>query len=157
MKITKTNAARLLDTLKIPYTMHQTEVDPKDLSATTMAKKLGEDPHRVFKTLVLRGDKTGVLMACIPSEEEVDLKALAKVSDNKHVEMVRLKEVFGLTGYIRGGCSPLACKKKYPVYVDETAILFDTIYISAGMRGVQLELDPNLLLKACEGIYAALT
>lgn len=156
MKTTKTNAARLLETLSIPYVIHQTDVDLNDLSATTMASKLGEDPERVFKTLVVRGDKNGILMACIPAASELNLKRLAEVSQNKHVEMVHLKEVFGLTGYVRGGCSPLAAKKAYPVYIDETAILYDTIYVSAGLRGVQLELDPNDLQKATQGVFADL-
>ncbi|MBQ7586240.1 MAG: Cys-tRNA(Pro) deacylase [Desulfovibrionaceae bacterium] len=157
MKIAKTNAARLLDKLGINYEMHQTEVDLEDLSATTMAANLGENPEQVFKTLVCRGDKEGVLMACIPADQELDLKALALASGNKHVEMVHLKEVLGLTGYVRGGCSPLAAKKNYPVYLDESAILYDTIFISAGLRGVQLELKPEDLAKATYGTFVDLT
>ena len=107
-KIAKTNAARLLERLEIPFTLHQADVDESDLSAVTMAHKLGVDPGCVFKTLVARGDKTGVIMACIPAAAELNLKALATASGNKHVEMVHLKEVLPLTGYIRGGCSPLA-------------------------------------------------
>ena len=137
-QITKTNAARLLDELGISYSIHESEVDLSDLSAVSMAKKIGADPLRVFKTLVARGDKTGVIMACL------------------HVEMVHLKEVQPLTGYVRGGCSPLAAKKEYPVFIDENAILFDTIYVSAGHRGVQLELAPDDLLRACHGTYAAI-
>ena len=155
-QITKTNAARLLDELGISYSIHESEVDLSDLSAVSMAKKIGADPLRVFKTLVARGDKTGVIMACLPGSGELDLKALAKASDNKHVEMVHLKEVQPLTGYVRGGCSPLAAKKEYPVFIDENAILFDTIYVSAGHRGVQLELAPDDLLRACHGTYAAI-
>ena len=109
-QITKTNAARLLDELGISYSIHESEVDLSDLSAVSMAKKIGADPLRVFKTLVARGDKTGVIMACLPGSGELDLKALAKASDNKHVEMVHLKEVQPLTGYVRGGCSPLAAR-----------------------------------------------
>ena len=118
-KIAKTNAARLLERLEIPFTLHQADVDESDLSAVTMAHKLGVDPGCVFKTLVARGDKTGVIMACIPAAAELNLKALATASGNKHVEMVHLKEVLPLTGYIRGGCSPLAAKKDYPVFLDE--------------------------------------
>ena len=156
-KISKTNAARLLDRLSLPYAMHQAEVDESDLSAVTMAKKLGLDPARVFKTLVARGDKTGVVMACIPAAKELDLKALALASGNKHVAMVPLKEVRPLTGYIRGGCSPMACKKDYPVFVDETAILHDTVCVSAGQRGVQIELAPCDLITATHGAFAPLT
>ncbi len=156
-KISKTNAARLLDRLSLPYAMHQTEVDESDLSAVTLAKKLGQDPARVFKTLVACGDKTGVVMACIPAAEELDLKALAQASGNKHAEMVPLKEVRPLTGYIRGGCSPMAGKKDYPVFIDETAILYDTVCVSAGQRGVQIELAPCDLITATHGAFAPLT
>ena len=116
-KIAKTNAARLLERLAIPFTLHQADVDESDLSAVTMAHKLGVDPGCVFKTLVARGDKTGVIMACIPAAAELNLKALATASGNKHVEMVHLKEVLPLTGYIRGGCSPLAAKN-HPLGAD---------------------------------------
>lgn len=150
----KTTAARILDTLNITYTMHESEVDLSDLSATSMAARMGEDPACVFKTLVARGDRTGVLMACIPGNGELDLKALARASGNRSVEMVHLKEVLPLTGYVRGGCSPLGGKKAYPVYIDETAILWDQIYVSAGHRGVQLQLAPDDLLRACNGEYA---
>lgn len=117
----KTNAARLLDRLGLPYELLTVPVDESDLSAVTVAGRLGADPACVFKTLVARGDRTGILMACIPAAAELDLKALAAASGNKHVEMVHLKEVFPLTGYIRGGCSPLAAKKAYPVFVDGSA------------------------------------
>ncbi len=147
-KIAKTNAARLLERLEIPFALHQADVDESDLSAVTMAHKLGVDPGCVFKTLVARGDKTGVIMACIPAAAELNLKALATASGNKHVEMVHLKEVLPLTGYIRGGCSPLAAKKDYPVFLDEHAILWEQIYISAGQRGVQLCLSPDDLCRA---------
>ena len=157
MKIAKTNAARLLDSLKIPYTMHQGEVDLKDLSAVTMAASLGEDPDRVFKTLVCRGEPLGILMACIPAACQLNLKSLAEISKNKRVEMVHLNEVFGLTGYVRGGCSPLAAKKPYPVYIDETAILYPTIFVSAGQRGIQLELAADDLITACHGTLSDLT
>ena len=155
-KISKTNAARILEGLGIPFELHTAEVDESDLSAVAMAQKLGVDPGRVFKTLVARGDKTGVLMACIPAAAELDLKALAAASGNKHVEMVPLKEVRPLTGYIRGGCSPLGAKKAYPVFMDESAILYETIFVSAGQRGVQLCLNPDELLRAVDGQYAQL-
>ena len=121
-----------------------------------VAGALGVPPEEVFKTLVVRGDKTGVLEACIPGAAELNLKELAAVSGNKHVELVPLKEVLPLTGYIRGGCSPLAGKKHYPVYVDESAILQERIFVSAGHRGVQLRLAPDELLRAVEGTYAAI-
>ncbi|MBO4300376.1 MAG: Cys-tRNA(Pro) deacylase [Desulfovibrio sp.] len=156
-KIPKTNAARRLETMNIPFELHTADVDESDLSAVTLAHRLGADPASVFKTLVARGDKTGVLMACIPAAAELDLKALAHASGNKHVEMVPLKEVRPLTGYVRGGCSPLAAKKAYPVFVDESAILQEKIFVSAGQRGVQLKLQPDDLLRAAGGVYAMLT
>ena len=121
-KIPKTNAARLLEKLAIAYSLHSAPVDEEDLSAVTMAHNLGVPPQCVFKTLVARGDKTGVLMACIPANAELDLKALAAASSNKHVDMVPLKEVRPLTGYVRGGCSPLGGKKAWPVFVDASAM-----------------------------------
>ena len=144
----KTNAARLLDELGIGYELHEAPYDEADLSATAMARSLGVP--------VEEGDKTGVLEVCVPGAAELNLKELAAVSGNKHVEMVPLKEVQPLTGYIRGGCSPLAGKKHYPVFVDESAILHERIYVSAGHRGVQLRLAPDDLLRAVEGTYAAI-
>lgn len=152
----KTNAARLLDRLEVPYDLLMVPVDESDLSAVTVAQRLGADPACVFKTLVARGDRTGVLMACIPAAAELDLKALAATSGNKHVEMVHLKEVFPLTGYIRGGCSPLAAKKAYPVFVDDSAARYDHIHVSAGQRGVQLRLAPTDLLRAAHAELAPL-
>ncbi len=143
----KTNAARLLDAKSIKYELAEYEVDENDLSATTLAKKLGQDVEQIFKTLVLRGDKTGVFVAVIPGNTEVDLKKAAKVSGNKNCAMVQQKELLGLTGYIRGGCSPLGLKKPYPIFIHETCQLFDQIYISAGQRGLQLKLNPNDLVK----------
>ncbi len=155
-KIPKTNAARLLEGLGIPFSLHSAAVDEDDLSAVSMARKLGAGPELVFKTLVARGDKNGVLMACIPAAAELDLKALAAASGNKHAEMVPLKEVRPLTGYIRGGCSPLAGKKAYPVFIDQSAGAHERIYVSAGLRGVQLHLRPDDLLRAVHGRYALL-
>ena len=131
-------------------------MDESDLSAVTVASRLGADPACVFKTLVARGDRTGILMACIPAAAELDLKALAAASGNKHVEMVHLKEVFPLTGYIRGGCSPLAAKKAYPVFVDGSAAQHEHIYVSAGQRGVQLRLAPEVLQQAAHAELAPL-
>ena len=146
----KTNAARLLDAKGISYDLTEYEVDENDLSATTLAQKIGEDVEQIFKTLVLRGDKTGVFVCVIPGNAEVDLKKAAKVSGNKNCAMVQQKELLGLTGYIRGGCSPLGMKKLYPIYIHETCQLFDQIYISAGQRGLQLKLNPEDLIKMVE-------
>ena len=142
----KTNAARLLDAKGISYDLTEYEVDENDLSATTLAKKIGQNIEQIFKTLVLRGDKTGVFVAVIPGNAEVDLKKAAKVSGNKNSAMVQQKELLGLTGYIRGGCSPLGMKKPYPIFIHETCQLFDQIYISAGQRGLQLKLNPEYLI-----------
>ena len=150
-KISKTNAARQLENQGIAHTLHQVAVDDNDLSGVTLAHQLGVEPHMVFKTLVARGDKTGVLMACIPANDELNLKALAAASGNKHVEMVPLKDVRPLTGYVRGGCSPLGGKKDYPVYVDISALEHQNVYVSAGLRGVQTLLSPEDLLRAVNG------
>ena len=133
----KTNAARILDEKKIEYTLIEYAVDEEHLDAVHVAQEVGLPPEQVFKTLVVRGDKTGPVFA-----------ALAKASGNKRAEMVHLKEVLPLTGYIRGGCSPLGAKKNYPVYLDETCILWDKIAISAGLRGMQIFLNPDDLVKA---------
>lgn len=144
----KTNAARLLDKLKIAYEIREYEVDESDLGAGNVARKVGMPLEQVFKTLVARGDKTGILMAVVSGGAELDLKALAAVSGNKKVEMVHLNEVLPLTGYIRGGVSPLGAKKNYPVYLDRTASAQPLISISAGQRGMQLLLRPEDLVKA---------
>lgn len=144
----KTNAARFLDSQKIDYKLVEYEVDESDLSAESVAKKVGLPPERVFKTLVARGDKTGVLMACIPGNMELDLKAIAVMSGNKNVEMVRLGEIQQLTGYIRGGVSPIGTKKRYPIFLDERAMGYPSISISAGIRGSQIYISPEDLVKA---------
>lgn len=138
----KSNAVRLLDERKVPYELRDYEVDPDDLSAESVAEKVGLPPKQVFKTLVVKGDRNGVCMAVVPGNAELDLKALAKLSGDCRIEMVPLKDVQPLTGYIRGGVTALAAKKEYPVYLDETAILFDTISVSAGVRGTQILLNP---------------
>ena len=148
----KTNACRLLDAKGIAYELAEYEVDENDLSAVTLAKKLGQDVEQIFKTLVLRGDKNGVFVAVIPGNAEVDLKKAARVSGNKNCAMVHQKELLGLTGYIRGGCSPLGMKKTYPIFIHETCQLFDQIYISAGQRGLQLKLNPEGLVKMVEAV-----
>lgn len=155
MKSTKkTNAARILDGMGITYELKEYPVDINDLSAVNVAAKVGMPVKQVFKTLVARGDKTGVLMACIPGDGELDLKALAAVSGNKKTEMVHLKEVQGLTGYIRGGCSPLGAKKEYPVYLDQSAKQWDIIAISAGKRGEQIMVAPDDLVTAVKATVA---
>lgn len=144
----KTNAARILDGLHIDYTIREYEVDENDLSAENVAAKVGMPPAQVFKTLVVRGDKTGILLVCIPGDAELDLKALAAFSNNKKVEMVPLKEVQPLTGYIRGGVSPIGTKKRYPVYLDASISDWPVISLSAGARGYQLLLAPADLIPA---------
>jgi Cys-tRNA(Pro)/Cys-tRNA(Cys) deacylase len=139
----KTNAVRLLDELKIPYELRSYEIDPDDLSAEGVAEKIGLPPDQVFKTLVVRGDRNGVCLAVVPGDAELNLKALAKLSGDRKLEMAPLKDVQPLTGYIRGGVTAIAGKKEYPVYLDETAILFDIISVSAGVRGTQVLLKPD--------------
>ena len=139
----KTNAVRLLDELKIPYELRAYDVDPDDLGAESVAEKVGLPPGQVFKALVARGDRNGVCLAVIPGDTELNLKALARLSGDRKIEMAALKDVQPLTGYIRGGVTAIAGKKDYPVYLDETAILFDVISISAGVRGTQMLLKPD--------------
>ena len=148
MSLKKTNAARLLDSLKLPYSMSHYEVNEEDLSAVHAAKSLGVSPECVFKTLVARDDTKRILVACIPATEEIDLKALAKVANAKRCELVAVKELLALTGYIRGGCSPLAMKKQYLTFIDASALEHEKIYVSAGLRGVQLVLSPFVLIQA---------
>lgn len=144
----KTNAARLLDEANIKYELKEYDVDPDDLTAETVAAKIGYPLEQVFKTLVARGDKNGVCMAVVPGNAQLDLKALAQLSGDKKTEVVSLKEVQPLTGYIRGGVTALGGKKNYPVYVDETVYLFETISVSAGVRGTQILINPEDYLKA---------
>jgi Cys-tRNA(Pro)/Cys-tRNA(Cys) deacylase len=144
----KTNTARYLDSLKIAYKLVEYKVDESDLSAESVARKVGLPLEQVFKTLVARGDKTGVLMACIPGNAELDLKAIAAVSGNKNAEMVHVGEILQLTGYIRGGVSPIGTKKRYPIFLDESAMRFPFISISAGVRGSQILISPEDLIKA---------
>lgn len=145
-KIEKTNAARLLDKAGIKYNLIPYEFDENDLAAQHVADSLGQDIAMVFKTLVLQGDKTGHIVCVVPGDMEVDLKALAKASGNKKVEMIAMKDLLAVTGYIRGGCSPVGMKKRFPTYFHSTAMNFDHIYVSAGVRGLQIEISPSALI-----------
>lgn len=147
MKISKTNAARLLDKAQINYELIPYEVDEDDLSAVHVADSLGENIEQVFKTLVLHGDKTGYFVCVIPGEHEVDLKLAAKASGNKKCDLIPMKELLPLTGYIRGGCTPIGMKKHFPTYIHHSCVNYPYIYISAGQRGLQLKLNPNDLIK----------
>jgi len=149
----KTNVMRLLDAAKIPYRTMEYEVDETDLSGLHVAQQLGQDPDTCFKTLVLKGEKTGYLVCCIPVAQELDLKKVARAAGDKKVEMLPMKELLPVTGYIRGGCSPIGMKKKFPTYVDETAILFEEIAVSAGMRGAQVILDPQRLAEYVDASF----
>ncbi len=144
----KTNAARLLDSLGIGYQLRAYEVDEEDLSAGNVARKVGLPPEQVFKTLICRGDRSGVCFAVVPADAQLDFKALARLSGDRAVEMVALKEVQPLTGYVRGGVTVLGARKEYPAYVDETVELFDIISVSAGARGTQILLAPADYLRA---------
>ena len=155
-KIEKTNAARLLDRAKIEYELIPYEVDENDLAATHVAEQLGEDIATVFKTLVLRGDRTGHLVCVVPGDHEVDLKAAARVSGNKWVEMIAMKELLPTTGYIRGGCSPIGMKKQYPTVYDASVLEYDSVMFSAGKIGFQVELAPTELIRLTAGITADL-
>ena len=145
-KIEKTNAARLLDRAKIKYELIPYKVDEDNLAATHVAEELGEDIATVFKTLILVGDKTGHLVCVVPGNHEVDLKAAARASGNKWVEMIAMKELLPTTGYIRGGCSPIGMKKRFPTYVHSSAMEHEAIYISAGVRGLQIRIAPTDLI-----------
>ena len=152
----KTNAARFLDQMGINYELREYEVDPDDLAAEVVATKIGLPPEQLFKTLVAEGDRQGICMAVIPSDTELDLKALAATSGNRRIQLVPVKELQKLTGYIRGGVTALAAKKVYPVYVDETIELFEVISISAGVRGTQILLAPTDFLRATRATVALL-
>ena len=147
----KTNAARQLDQLKINYELIAYQVDENDLGAAHIAEQLGQPIERLFKTLVLRGDRTGLFVCVIPGAEEVDLKKAAKVTGNKKVEMIHVKELLPLTGYIRGGCSPIGMKKALPTYFHQSVMNYDTVYCSAGLRGLQFRIAPADLIRAANG------
>ncbi|MBR6992156.1 MAG: Cys-tRNA(Pro) deacylase [Bacteroidales bacterium] len=153
----KTNAARLLDSQKIPYELIPYEVEENDLGAQHVADQLHEDIQQVFKTLVLQGDRSGHFVCVIPGAEEVDLKKAAKISGNKKCDLIHMKELLPLTGYIRGGCSPIGMKKAFPTYLHETAMQFDHIYVSAGVRGLQFKISPQHLIQASRATVCSLT
>lgn len=147
-RLHKTNAARILDELGLPYELASYEVDEENLSAVHAAASVGENIEQVYKTLVLKGDKTGFFVCVIPGGKELDLKAAARASGNKSCEMLHVKELMPVTGYIRGGCSPLGMKKEFPTYIHEDCLLWDFIYVSAGKRGLQIKINPQDLLRA---------
>jgi Cys-tRNA(Pro)/Cys-tRNA(Cys) deacylase len=153
----KTNACRALDALGVPYELCAYEFDENDLSAETVARKVGLPAEQVFKTLCVRADDHAILLAVLPGDQVLDLKAMARAAHKKSVEPVALKELVGLTGYVRGGVTALACKKPYPVIVDETAQLFEVISVSAGQRGLQIFVHPDRYLAAVSGQYAAIS
>lgn len=153
-KIDKTNAARLLDRAKIAYQLIPYQVDENNLAATHVAQSLGEPVERVFKTLVLKGDRNGHFVCVIQGDKEVNLKSAAKVSGNKSAELIPMKELLPTTGYIRGGCTPIGMKKSFPTYIDNSALQFDYIYISAGVRGLQLKLSPKELIPFIDAVVA---
>ena len=144
--VQKTNAARLLDAAGIPYELIPYEVDENNLDAGHVALQLGEPIEMVFKTLVLRGDRTGLFVCVMPGDMEIDLKVAARISGNKSCAMIHVKELLPETGYIRGGCSPIGMKKPLPTFIYESALLYDYIYVSAGLRGLQLRIDPQTLI-----------
>ncbi len=147
MKVDKTNAARLLDKEEVEYKLIPYEVDESDLSAVHVARQLNEPVDQLFKTLVLKGDKSGYFVCIIPGDEELDLKNAAKISGNKKCDMIPMKDLLNVTGYIRGACSPIGMKKVYPSYIDESALDFNFIYISAGRRGLQIQINPEKLIQ----------
>ena len=154
---TKTNAVRLLEKAKLSFETVPYEVDENDLAATHVAEQLGEDISQVFKTLVLHGDRSGYFVCVIPGDKEVDLKKAAKVAGSKKAEMIPMKDLLATTGYIRGGCSPIGMKKPFPTFFDESALNFDFIYVSAGVRGLQIKINPSDLIGFVKASVADLT
>ena len=156
-KLQKTNAMRQLDAAKIEYEIKDYVPDESDLSGVHIAQQIGLSPAQTFKTLVTRGDKTGVTVFCIPSDREIDLKAAAAVTKNKKIEMLHTSELLATTGYIRGGCSPIGMKKKFPTYIDESALTFDKITVSSGTKGMQLLLSPQKLIEFVSAVPCDVT
>ena len=155
--IQKTNAVRLLETVGIPFGLVPYEVDENNLAADHVAAQLGEPVGQVFKTLVLRGDRNGLFVCVMPGDMEVDLKVAARISGNKSAAMIHMKELLPETGYIRGGCSPIGMKKPLPTFVHESALLYDYIYVSAGVRGLQFKISPQHLIQASRATVCSLT
>lgn len=156
-KAHKTNAARILDRVRIVYQLVAYEVDEQDLSALHLARQLQEDAGRIFKTLVLQGERSGFFVCILPGDQELDLKKAAKVSGNKSCAMLPMNSLLQTTGYIRGGCSPLGMKKLFPTYIDASVLRYESVYVSAGQRGLQLLLAPKDLIAAVGGTVAELT
>lgn len=154
--MSKTNAIRIIEANKIPHTTYNYEISEEDLSGITVANKIGADPDSVFKTLVATGDNTGTCVFCIPVTAELNLKKAASESGNKKIKMLKVKDLQSVTGYIRGGCSPIGMKKNFPTFIDETAQIFEKIYISAGVRGTQVCLAPEDLRKGVNAAFADL-
>ena len=150
----KTNAVRIVEAHKIPFRTFEYEVNENDLSGTSVAGKINADEDSVFKTLVTRDEKNLIYVFCIPVNQELDLKKAASVSGSKKIEMIKQSELLPLTGYIKGGCSPIGMKKKYPVYIEETAQIMENIYISAGIRGMQIQLSPRDLAELVQAKFA---
>jgi Cys-tRNA(Pro)/Cys-tRNA(Cys) deacylase len=153
----KTNAVRILESHSIPYDVIEYESDDETIDAMSVARKIGTEEECVFKTLVTRGDKTGIAVFVVPGNFDLDLKKAATASGDKKIEMIRVKELLPLTGYIRGGCSPIGMKKAYPTWIDETALLFDRIYVSAGVRGMQIHIAPRKLAETVAASFADIT
>ncbi len=153
---TKTNATRLLESAGVAFQTIEYEVDESDLSGMRIANQLGKEPEGIFKTLVMKGEKNGYFVCCLPVCDELDLKKVAKAFGDKKVDLIPMKNLKDLTGYIRGGCSPIGMKKKFPTLIDETVILFDEIYINAGMRGMMISIEPNALVQFVEAKTADL-
>lgn len=153
----KTNALRMLEKAKISFSTIEYEVDENDLSGVHIAQSINRNPDTVFKTLVTRGDKRGYTVFCIPCNKEVDLKKAARITGDKKIEFVQVKELLPLTGYIRGGCSPIGMKKKFPTYIDHTALNYDEITVSGGMRGLQIVINPKTLIDFTDAICEDVT
>lgn len=153
----KTNAIRMLEAMTIPHSVIEYDSDEENLDALTVAGKIGAPEEQVFKTLVTRSDRDVIFVFCIPGSSSIDFKKAARITGSKKIDMIGVKELLPLTGYIRGGCSPIGMKKKYPLYLDELAVLFDSIYISAGVRGLQIKISPHDLSRICDGIFADVT
>lgn len=156
-KIPKTNAMRMLDIAKIPYEIKEYEVDENDLSGTHIANQVGLPYEMVFKTIVTKGDKTGYCVFCLPCHKEIDFKAAARISGNKSIEPLHVKDLLGVTGYIRGGCSPVGMKKKFPTYFDSSASALERLTVSAGMKGAQLLVESRAILEYTEATLGDFT